>query len=81
MYKLCMICAFMIEAKTYDKAIARAFSYQHHAYSDLLVFVHRLFKKSLNSLEIKLFNLSTTTFISTLFMYIVLLMFQKQLSV
>lgn len=37
MYKLCMICAFMIEAKTYDKAIARAFSYQHHAYSDLLV--------------------------------------------
>lgn len=53
MYKLCMICAFMIEAKTYDKAIARAFSYQHHAYSDLLVFVHRLFKKPLNSLEIK----------------------------
>lgn len=76
-----MICVFMVEAKTYDKAIGRAFSYQHHAYSDLLVFVHRLFKKSLNSLEIKLFNLSTTTFISTLFLYIVLLMFQEQLSV
>ncbi len=76
-----MICVFMIEAKTYDKAIGRAFSYQHHAYSDLLVFVHRLFKKSLNSLEIKLFNLSTTTFISTLFVYTVLLMFQEQLSI
>ena len=76
-----MICAFMIEAKTYDKAIGLTSSYQHHAYSDLLVFVHRLFKKPLNSLEIKLFNLSTTTFISTLFVYIVLLMFQEQLSV
>ena len=76
-----MICVFMVEAKTYDKAIGRAFSYQHHAYSDLLVFVHRLSKKPLNSLEIKLFNLSTTTFISTLFVYIALLMFQEQLSV
>lgn len=37
-----MICVFMIEAKTYDKAIAHAFSYQHYAYSDLLAFVHRL---------------------------------------
>ena len=81
MYKLCMICAFMIEAKTYEKAIARAFSYQHHAYSNLLAFVYRLSKKPLNSLEIKLFNLSTTTFISTLSVYIVLLMFQDQLSV
>ena len=76
-----MICLFRIEAKTYDKAIAPAFSYQHHAYSDLLAFVHRLFKKPLNSLEIKLFNLSTTTFISLLFVYIVLLMFQERLSV
>ena len=81
MYKLCMICVFMVEAKTYDKAIARAFSYQHHAYSDLLAFVHRLSKKPLNSLEIKLFNLSTTTFISTLFVYTVLLMFLEQLLV
>ncbi len=53
MYKLCMICVFMVEAKTYDKAIARAFSYQHHAYRDLLAFVHRLPKKPLNTLEIK----------------------------
>lgn len=45
MYKLCMICVFMVEAKTYDKAIARAFSYQHHAYSDLLAIVHRLSPK------------------------------------
>lgn len=37
-----MICAFMIEAKTYDKAIAHVFSYQHYAYSDLLALVHRL---------------------------------------
>lgn len=70
-----MICVFMIEAKTYDKAIARAFSYQHHAYSDLLAFVHSLSKKPLNLLVIRRFNLSTTTFISTLFVYIVLLMF------
>ena len=81
MYKLCMICVFMVEAKTYDKAIALTSSYQHHAYSDLLAFVHRLSKKPLNTLEIKQFNLSTTTFISTLFMYIVLLMFQEQLLV
>ena len=40
-----MICVFMVEAKTYDKAIVRAFSYQHHAYSDLLVSVHRLYPK------------------------------------
>ena len=40
-----MICAFTIEAKTYDKAIARAFSYQHYAYSDLLAIVHRLSPK------------------------------------
>ena len=79
MYKLCMICVFKIEAKTYDKAIARAFSYQHHAYSDLLAFVHRLSKKPLNTLEIKQFNLSTTTFISVIFMYIALLMFLEQL--
>lgn len=45
MYKLCMICVFMVEAKTYDKAIARAFSYQHYAYSDLLAIVHRLSPK------------------------------------
>lgn len=76
-----MICVFKIEAKTYDKAIARAFSYQHHAYSDLLAFVHRLSKKPLNTLEIKQFNLSTTTFISVIFMYIALLMFLEQLSV
>lgn len=76
-----MICVFMVEAKTYDKAIAPAFSYQHYAYRDLLAFVHRLSKKPLNTLEIKRFNLSTTTFISTLFLYIVLLMFQEQLSV
>ena len=48
-----MICVFMVEAKTYDKAIGRAFSYQHHAYSDLLVFVHSLSPKWLNHLEIK----------------------------
>lgn len=76
-----MICVFKIEAKTYDKAIDRAFSYQHHAYSDLLAFVHRLSKKPLNTLEIKQFNLSTTTFISVIFMYIALLMFLEQLSV
>lgn len=76
-----MICVFKIEAKTYDKAIARAFSYQHHAYSDLLAFVHRLSKKPLNTLEIKQFNLSTTTFISVIFMYIALLIFLEQLSV
>lgn len=76
-----MICVFRIEAKTYDKAIAPAFSYQHPAYSDLLGFVHSLSKKTLNTLEIKQFNLSTTTFISTLFVYIVLLMFQERLSV
>ena len=45
MYKLCMICVFMIEAKTYDKAIVLTSSYQHHAYSDLLVSVHRLSPK------------------------------------
>lgn len=50
MYKLCMICVFKIEAKTYDKAIARAFSYQHHAYRDLLAFVHRLSPKQFNYL-------------------------------
>ena len=81
MYKLCMICVFMVEAKTYDKAIALTSSYQHHAYSDLLAFVHRLSKKPLNTLEIKQFNLSTTTFISVIFMYIALLMFLEQLSV
>lgn len=53
MYKLCMICVFMVEAKTYDKAIAPAFSYQHHAYSDLLGFVHSQLKKPLNLLVIK----------------------------
>lgn len=40
-----MICVFMVEAKTYDKAISRAFSYQHHAYSDLLAIVHSLSSK------------------------------------
>ena len=40
-----MICVFMVEAKTYDKAIGLTSSYQHHAYSDLLAFVHRLSPK------------------------------------